>query len=51
MHYRALLIKQKQQENAFDDSWFDECLVKTVGPIKTSSDDEREANDVFVKNI
>lgn len=50
MHYRALLIKQKQQENAFEDSWFDECLTKTVGPIEITNEENHEVNGPFVKS-
>lgn len=38
MHYKALLIKQKQEQNALEDEWFDECLTKTIGPIEICSD-------------
>lgn len=50
MHYRALLIKQKQQENAFDDSWFDECLTKTVGPLEITRVEDHEVNETFIKS-
>lgn len=51
MHYRALLIKQKQQEEAFDDSWFDECLTKTIGPLEISRVEGHEDDDVFTKRV
>lgn len=50
MHYRALLIKQKQQENAFDSEWFDECLTKTIGPLEISRVEDHEINETFIKS-
>lgn len=51
MHYRALLIKQKQEQKEFEDSWFDECLTKTIGPKEIISVDEVEDDDVLVKKV
>ena len=52
MHYRALLIKQKQQEEAFDDTWFDECLTKTAGPLElVETDDHQEEGFSFTKKV
>lgn len=51
MHYRALLIKQKQQEEAFDDSWFDECLTKAIGPLEISRVEDNEDNEIFIKKV
>lgn len=49
MHYRALLIKQRQQQEAFDDLWFDECLTKTAGPLEISRVEDSDDNCVFIK--
>lgn len=51
MHYRALLIKQKQEERAFDGEWFDECLTKTIGPIEVLNDEDPEQDEAFIKNV
>jgi len=51
MHYRALLIKQKQEQKEFEDSWFDECLTKTIGPKEIVSVDEVEDDDILVKKV
>lgn len=51
MHYRALLIKQKQLENALlDDDWFDDCLTKTAGPLEIERVPDHEVNTVFIKH-